>query len=101
MALGPPVGCAAAARKVLGFLVLAVSSSTSTRADASLLDLAMLLCRRTVTASQMKSGHLTRLCAGLRPDKAVLVGEDHRLDPISQAQLAEYPADMRLHGRLG
>src|SRR5712692_10584644 len=29
-------------------------------------------------------------------DKPSLVGEDHRLDPVAQAELGQYPADVRL-----
>ena len=33
-------------------------------------------------------------------DQADLVGEDHGLDAISQAELGQHPPDVRLHGSL-
>src|SRR5512144_1703696 len=44
-----------------------------------------------------------RTCGGLalpRNDHAVLVGEDHRLHPVAEAELAEHVADMGLGRRL-
>ena len=47
--------------------------------------------------------HETAAASGraARLDQAGLVGEDHRLDPVAQAELGQDPADMRLHGGLG